>query len=36
MQKTPAEMLVESFKNPEFARRACLVDTESLRRISYS
>ena len=36
MQKTPAEMLVGSFKNPAFNDRACLVDTESLRRISYS
>ena len=36
MQKTPAEMLVESFQNPEFARRACLIDAGSLRRLSYS
>ena len=36
MQKTPAEMLVGSLKNPEFARRACLIDTKSLRRLSYS
>src|SRR3989344_3196353 len=36
MQNTPAEMLVESFKNPAFGDRACLIDTESLRRISYS
>ncbi len=36
MQKTPAEMLVGSFKNPEFAERACLIDAKSLRRLSYS
>src|SRR3989344_9275957 len=36
MQKTPAEMLVESFENLEFARRAWLIDAESLRRLSYA
>jgi len=34
--KSVAGLLAGSFQNPEFARRACLIDAESLRRFSYS